>query len=68
MIFKKDNVKEIKDQIEAILTASEQRSALESSVTYAHMCAVFYLELLSSGIEKEEAVQMTTAMMYATKS
>jgi len=57
----------IKEQIEAILAQTDNKEAAESSRTYAHSIAVFYLELLDCGIEKEEAIQMTTAMMYAMK-
>ena len=58
---------DFKEQIEAILAKAEDKGAAEASRMYAHSIAVFYLELLDSGIEKEEAVQMTTAMMYAMK-
>lgn len=66
IMFNKDKMS-IKEQIEAILARAEDKGAAEASRAYAHTVAVFYLELLDSGVEKEIAFQMTISMMYAMR-
>lgn len=52
---------DIEKQIESILAITESKATAEAMRTFAHGIAVFYLELQSSGLSEDEAMELTLA-------